>query len=167
MSPLLPVRSTAKKPQPRNRTPGARKTHPHRARFATLHGQQSAAESGPESIANRTWIRARIGGPGHPESGTDRHRQDGKAAPQIGAAREPNPQLKKNSPNRITCPPTLTRSRIARPGRPGTQTEAALLGGRSECTWLPTRPDRTARRLRPLSPIPPQSRKPEHPSQLC
>lgn len=64
---------------------------PHRAGFATLTGRESAAESEPESAANRTRITARIGGSSPTDSATgSARRQDGKAAPQIGAARTPN-----------------------------------------------------------------------------
>jgi hypothetical protein len=43
VSPFHPVRSTAKNPQPCNRTPGGQERQPTRAGFTTLPGQQSAA----------------------------------------------------------------------------------------------------------------------------
>lgn len=56
------MRSMAKELIPGNPPPGAPNRRPHRARTAPLTGWQSAAESGSESAANRTWITARIGG---------------------------------------------------------------------------------------------------------
>jgi len=38
-------------------------------------------ESGSHRAANRAGIRARIGGPEHPESGMDRKREAARAAP--------------------------------------------------------------------------------------
>ncbi len=61
-TPLHPVRSTAKNPQPRHRTPGTRKSPHNRAGIATVPVHESVAESTPESAANPTWITARIGG---------------------------------------------------------------------------------------------------------
>jgi len=52
-SPLHPVRSTAKKPQPRHGTPGWQPPHPHRARITTL----------PAGNRDR---KARLIGPGSP-----------------------------------------------------------------------------------------------------
>ena len=62
------MRSTAKNPQPRNGTPG-RQTAPPPCRNRHTARVGSAAESGPESAANRTSITARIGRLSTPESG--------------------------------------------------------------------------------------------------
>jgi hypothetical protein len=85
-SPLHPVRCTAKNLIPATALREHEKPTPHRARIATLTGRESAAESTPESAANRTSITARIGGSSPPESGTGSAPADGKAAPHPGAA---------------------------------------------------------------------------------
>ena len=62
MSPLHPVRSTAKNLNPATALPGARKSHPSPCRNRHTARSRSAAESGSENAANRTGITARIGG---------------------------------------------------------------------------------------------------------
>jgi hypothetical protein len=50
-----------------------------------MPGQESASASGQDRAAKRTRIRARIGGQGTPESGTDRQRkQQGRATHRLG-----------------------------------------------------------------------------------
>ncbi len=120
MSPLHPVRSTAKKPQPRHGTPGARKTHPSPGQNHHTAGYGSAAESGPESTANPTRITARTGGPGHPDSGTGSAPANGKAAPQTGAART-QPTAKRKTLRTPRQPEHLPRPSPA----PGSQAPAA------------------------------------------
>ena len=80
VSPLHPVRSTAKNLNLATALREHEKPAPHRAGIATLTGQESAAESEPERAANRTWITARIDGPGHPGIGNGNN--------------QPNPPLK-------------------------------------------------------------------------
>jgi hypothetical protein len=88
------VRSTVKNLIPATALREHQKTTPHRARIATLTGRESAAESGSESAANRTWITARIGGSSpSPESEADQ--QPKTARPRHTPARpEPNQRLK-------------------------------------------------------------------------
>jgi hypothetical protein len=63
------VRSTAKNLNLATALREHEKPTPHRAGIATLTGQESAAESEPESAANRTWITSRIGGSSPHRSG--------------------------------------------------------------------------------------------------
>jgi hypothetical protein len=97
------------------------KVIPHRAGIATPPGHHHGGRSGSESAANRTRITARIGGQGHPESGTDR--QAKTARPRHRSARpEPKPTAKRKTLGRArsnqSTSLSLTRSRIAAPSRP-------------------------------------------------
>lgn len=103
VSPLLPVRSTAKT-STRKPTSGSSKPHARPGRNRHTVRSRSAAGSGSESAANQTWTTARIGGSSPPDSGTRSAPTNGKAAPQNGAANDR--QLKKNSPPEPARPPS-------------------------------------------------------------
>ncbi len=125
-----------KKPQPRNRTSGNTKKPPltvpesphcpvrnrprNRERKAPLIGPGSRPRSERRSAASLTpGIRAGIGC----------RRRQGRATPRRG--QHPNPRLKEKRSDRLreqSTYPDLTRSRIARPGRPETLTVGTLLG---------------------------------------
>ena len=69
VSPLLPVRSTAKKPQPHHGTPGARKSHPSRAGIAKLPGRDRRQDRGRKAPLIRPGPRRGSAAPHPPESG--------------------------------------------------------------------------------------------------
>jgi hypothetical protein len=72
--------------------------HPSPCRNRHTPGQESAADSGGDRAAKPTPIRTRIGGSSPPDSGTDRHPADGKAAPHPGAANTSTARLKEKTP---------------------------------------------------------------------
>jgi hypothetical protein len=141
-----PVQSTAKIPQPTTALREHEKLTPHRAGIATLHG--------PDRRRNRDWKAPRIrpgSRPRSPDQSEDRRLLTPGIRNRIGNPQTARPrltpgaantqtQLKKklseHPGNPSTYPPTLTRSRIARPGRPETPAADILLGGQigESCT---------------------------------